>query len=146
MAWVSDDYLGLAMYRLRMALHDHGVPIVPRLLSRLCIALFGIRIGDHALILEGLYLPHGNVVIDGPVVIGRRVVIAPWVTIGVRQNNLLGPLIGDGAFLGTGAKIIGNVMVGRSANVGAGAVVLDDVPDNASVGGVPARVLLKDQA
>jgi serine O-acetyltransferase len=141
MVWGSDDYLGVVFYRLRTWLHERGVPILPMILHRLCIVFFGIRIGDRVVIGEGVYFPHGNVVIDGVAVIGTRCVICPWITIGVKQGSFFAPHIGDRVFLGTGAKVIGNVIVGHRANVGAGSVVIDDVPDGASVAGVPARVL-----
>jgi serine O-acetyltransferase len=141
MVWVSDDYLGVVLYRLRTWLHDRGVPILPTILHRLCIAFFGIRIGDRAVIGEGVYFPHGNVVIDGVTMIGARCVICPWTTIGVKQGTFFAPQIGDGVFLGTGAKVIGNITIGHGANVGAGSVVIDDVPGGASVAGVPARII-----
>ncbi|MBI5288893.1 MAG: hypothetical protein HY873_07965 [Chloroflexi bacterium] len=90
---------------------------------------------------EGVYIPHGNAIIGGITVIGRRAYIAPWVSIGLKQGNFMGPTIGDGVFVGTGASILGPVRVGDGARIAAGAVVVSDVPAGASVGGVPARVL-----
>jgi serine O-acetyltransferase len=141
LVWESDDYLGLALFRLRSSLHAHGVPILPRVIHRLCIAVFGIRIGSKVVLKGGIYLPHGNVVIDGVVLIGRGCIICPWVSIGLRQGNLLGPELGDNVFVGTGASILGEFVIGEGAIIGAGAVVVDDVPPFATVAGVPARVV-----
>jgi serine O-acetyltransferase len=141
LVFASDDYAGVALYRLRISLLRSGVPVLPWLLNRLCIIAFGIRVGDQVVIHPGLYLPHGNVVIDGIVTIGQSCVISPWVTIGLKQRDFAGPQIDHGVFIGTGAKIIGNIYIGPGATVGAGAVVVDDVPAGATVGGVPARVL-----
>jgi serine O-acetyltransferase len=68
-------------------------------------------------------------------------VIAPWVTVGLRAPELIGPTIGPNASLGTGAKVLGAVRVGAGASVGANAVVLSDVPDGATAVGVPARAI-----
>lgn len=141
LAWVTDDYLGLALYRLRSSLHASGVPIVPRVIHRLCIALFGIRIGPRVVLKEGIYIPHGNVVIDGVVLIGKGCIICPWVVIGLLQGNLSGPEIGENVFVGTGATILGEIVIGEGAVIGAGAVVVGDVPPFATVAGVPARVV-----
>jgi len=141
LVWVADDYLGVALYRLRTSLQKANVPILPRVLDFLDIILFSIRIGDHVVIKEGLYVPHGEIGIYGITAIGRRCVIAPWVGIGVVQGSSKGPEIGDRVFIGTGSKVLGDVKVGSGARIGANAVVLSDVPPDASVGGVPARIL-----
>ena len=140
--WDSDDYAGVALYRLRAALHAHHVPILPRLLHGICSHFFGIRIGANVTIGEGLYLPHGNIVIDGVCVIGEKALIAPWSTLGTRQDSeFFGPTIGDGVQIGTGARVLGDITVGDGARVGANAVVLQDVPPRVLVAGVPARVV-----
>jgi serine O-acetyltransferase len=139
LCWTSDDFAGIALYRLRTKLRRMGVPVLPALLHRVCIMCFGIRIGDRAVIQPGVYVPHGNIVIDGIVSVGRDAVLCPWITIGLIQSNIFGPTVGDGVFVGTGAKIIGPVTIGDNATVGAGSVVVRDVPPGSSVSGVPAR-------
>ncbi len=140
LVFASDDFAGVALYRLRMALHDTHVPVLPWLLHRLCILFFGIRIGDRVLIREGLYLPHGNVIIDGVIEIDGGCTICPWTTIGLKQGSFVGPQIEGNVFIGTGAKVLGDVRIGASANIGAGAVVVSDIPAGATASGVPARV------
>jgi serine O-acetyltransferase len=99
-----------------------------------------ISIGDPVVVEPGVYVIHGQVVIDGLVEIGSGTVIAPFVTIGLRAGDVRGPTIERGVNIGTGAKVIGAVRVGEGATVGANAVVVDDVPAGATVVGAPARV------
>ncbi len=139
--WAADDYIGVALYRVRTSLRAARVPILPRILHLVNILVFGIRIGDHVVVKEGVYIPHGQVVIDGMVLVGRGCFLGPWTTLGVVQGNPLGPQLDDGVFVGTGAKILGPVHVGADSRIGANSLVLQDVPPNATVGGVPARVL-----
>ncbi len=137
----SDDYLGLALYRLRTALQKHRVPVVPWILRKICIIGFGIRIGDSAVLDPGIYLPHGNVVVDGLVRIGQGSVLCPWVTLGVNRGDVFGPALGQHVFVGTGARLLGGIAVGDGATIGAGAVVVHDVAEGTTVAGVPARVV-----
>jgi serine O-acetyltransferase len=113
---------------------------LPAVLDRLCIIGWNVNLGNYTEIGGGLYLPHGNVVVDGLVSIGRNCVIAPWVTIGT-NGSVAGPRIGDDVFIGTGAKVLGAISVGDGAKIGANAVVLIDVPAGATVVGIPARVV-----
>lgn len=141
LAWHSDAFAALMLYRAKAALQARGVPVVPRLAHRLAMVLAGVSIGDPVSVAPGLYLPHGQVVIDGLVRVGSGVVIAPFVTIGLRAGNLQGPTVEDGVHIGTGAKLIGPIGIGAGAQIGAGAVVVDDVPAAATATGVPARPL-----
>jgi len=135
---LNSRVLAIALFRGKRALQRQRVPLLPLLLDRACIFFFNVNLGDYTDIGGGLYLPHGNVVVDGMVRIGRNCVIGPWVTIGTR-GSVAGPRIGDGVFIGTGAKILGDVRVGDRARVGANAVVLQDVPEGETVVGIPAR-------
>ena len=98
-----------------------------------------MSIGDPVLLQPGIYLVHGQVVLDGLVEVGTGSVISPWVTVGLRSGNHQGPTIGRDVFVGTGAKVIGPVTVGDGAIVGAGAVVTGDVSAGRTVVGIPAR-------
>jgi serine O-acetyltransferase len=115
LAWVSDAFLAHALYRLKARLQALGVPVLPRLAHRLAMAIAQVSIGDPVVMHPGVYLIHGQVVIDGLIEIH------------------------PGAVIGTGAKLIGPVRVGRGARIGANAVVVDDVPEGATVVGVPGR-------
>lgn len=139
LAWVSDAFLAQAMYRMKARLQARGVPVLPRLLHRLTMMLAQVSIGDPVVVEPGVYIVHGQVVLDGLVEIGLGTVIAPFVTIGLRAGNVQGPTIGRNVNIGTGAKVIGPVRVGEGATIGAGAIVVEDVPAGTTVTGVPAR-------
>jgi serine O-acetyltransferase len=141
LAWVSDAFLAQALYRLKARLQALGVPILPRLAHRLAMAIAQVSIGDPVVVHPGVYIVHGQVVADGLVEIHSGVVISPFVTIGLRAGDLQGPTIERDVNIGTGAKLIGPVRIGARAQVGANAVVLDDVPAEATVVGAPARAV-----
>jgi len=87
----------------------------------------------------GVYIIHGQIVVDGLVEIGSGTVIAPFVTIGLRAGDVRGATIEPNVNIGTGAKLIGGVRIGEGATVGANAVVVDDVPPRVTVVGAPAK-------
>src|SRR3954468_9376309 len=139
LAWVSDAFLAQALYRAKARLQALGVPILPRLAHRLAMALAQVSIGDPVLVHGGVYLLHGQVVVDGLVEIHSGAGIGPFVTIGLRAGDVRGATIEEGVSIGTGAKVIGGVRIGAGAKIGANAVVVDDVPVGATVVGAPAR-------
>ncbi len=139
LAWCSDAFLAQALYRVKARTQALGLPIVPRLAHRLAMALSQISIGDPVVVEPGVYIIHGQIVIDGLVRIGTGAVIAPFVTIGLRAGDITGPTLEPGVSVGTGAKIIGPVRVGAGAQIGANAVVVDDVEPGCTVVGTPAR-------
>jgi serine O-acetyltransferase len=137
--WVSDAFLAQSLYRLKARMQALGIPVLPRLAHRLAMTTAQVCIGDPVIVRAGIYLPHGQVVVDGFVEIDSGTVIFPWVTVGLRGGNLQGPKIGRDVQIGTGAKIIGPVTVGAGARIGANAVVVHDVSAGATVVGVPAH-------
>jgi serine O-acetyltransferase len=139
--WVSDAFFALVLYRVKARLQSIGVPVLPRVAHRLAVLIAQISIGDPVLIHPGVYVPHGQVVIDGFVEIHSGVIISPFVSIGLRGGDIMGPTIGEFAIIGTGARLLGRLSVGARAQVGANAVVTKDVPDDTTVVGVPAAPL-----
>ena len=139
LAWSSDAFLAQALYRVKARLQGRRVPLLPRLAHRLAMIVAQVSIGDPVVVQPGVYLIHGQVVIDGLVEIDAGTVIAPWVTIGLRAGDVHGAKIERDVSIGTGAKIIGGVRIGAGATIGANAVVVDDVPAGATVVGAPAR-------
>jgi serine O-acetyltransferase len=103
----------------------------------------GISLPVGAQIGKGLYIGHfGGIIIHPDTVIGEGCSIAHGVTIGVRGGPRPGvPRIGNGVYIGCGAKLLGDITVGDGAIIGANAVVLRDVPAGATAVGVPARIL-----
>jgi serine O-acetyltransferase len=136
---VTDAFLALVCYRAKAACQARRIPVIPRILHRLAVMIGQVAIGDPVVIQPGVYLPHGQVVIDGIVEVGSDVAVLPFVTIGLRAGSAEGPTIDRGATIGTGAKVLGPVRVGVGARVGANAVVISDVPDGSTVIGVPAK-------
>jgi serine acetyltransferase len=108
----------------------HPVPVLSRLFARFLGCDIGIALPDT------VFLPHPQgIVIHGHARIGRDVVIGHQVTLGGRDFSLAAPCIEDGVYIGTGAKILGDVTIGRGATVGANAVVTKNVPPGATVVG-----------
>jgi serine O-acetyltransferase len=141
LSWVTDAFFAQFCYRVRTALAVRRVPVLPLVLHRLSMTLGQICIGDPVVIGPGLYIAHGQVVVDGITRLGHDTILFPWTTIGLRAGDWNGPTIGDGVTIGTGSRIIGPVRIGDGAQIGANAVVIDDVPNGSTVVGVPARVV-----
>ena len=139
---VSDAFLAQVCYRAKAACQARRIPAIPRVFHRLAIAIGQVAIGDPVVVQPGVYIPHGQVVVDGMVEVGAEVALLPFVTVGLRAGSVQGPTIGTGVTIGTGAKVLGPVRVGAGARVGANAVVISDVPDDTAVVGVPARPIV----
>ena len=92
-------------------------------------------------------MPHGinGIIIHPSAVIGANVTIMHQVTIGSRDIDE-SAVIGDDVFIGAGAKILGKIVIGNGAKIGANAVVIKDVPANATVVGVPGRIIENKKA
>lgn len=107
--------------------------------------LTGIQISFGTEIGAGLRFVHfGDVVFNASAKLGKNCVVFNGVTLGTTHRGGRAPVIGDNVVICTGAKLIGEITIGSNVIVGAGAVVVKDIPDNAVVGGVPARILSMD--
>lgn len=101
---------------------------------------YGIQIPAGTKIGYGFYIGHGvGIVINGGTVIGNNVNISQFLSIGT--NKRTPAVIGDNVYIGPHVSIVEDVHIGNNATIAAGAVVVKDVPENATVGGVPAKVL-----
>lgn len=107
----------------------------------------GIEIHPGAVIGKGLFIDHGNGVIIGETtIIGDNVTLYQGVTLGGtgKEQGKRHPTIGDNVMVSAGAKILGSFTVGENSKIGAGSVVLSEVPPNSTVVGVPGRVVKRD--
>ncbi len=131
-------------HRLANGLHRHGIPLVPRGLMHFTRFLTGIEIHPGATIGPRFFIDHGmGVVIGETAEIGADVMLYQGVTLGGTSTHRTKrhPTLRDSVVVGAGAKIIGAVEVGENARIGAGSVVVTNVPANATVVGVPGHVV-----
>lgn len=133
----------LILYRIGHQLWEWGMPWFPRFIDKLVVLLCRCVVPSRCEIGTGTELGYGGiaVVIHERVRIGKNVMIGPCVTLGGRSGIVGVPVIGDDVFIGTGAKVLGDVRIGNRAVIGANAVVLQSVPDDAVVAGVPAKII-----
>ena len=143
--WALTVYrFGHARFRIRNRLVRAPWTILYIILHKLTEILCGISIGATARIGRRLSIEHhGCIVIHGDSVIGDDCLIRHGVTLGNTgfEDPFGAPTLGNRVQIGAGAKILGRIRVGNGVIIGANAVVTRDVPDNAVVGGVPARTL-----
>jgi serine O-acetyltransferase len=137
----------LSLYRVGRWCLRHHVPVIPHLLQALGQVLFAAVVPAEAQIGRDTALGYRGlgIVIHKRASIGENVMVGPGVTIGGgRTGQEEVPVIEDDVFIGTGAKILGPVRVGRGSVIGANAVVIRDVPERSVVAGVPGRIIRSD--
>lgn len=118
---------------------------ISRLLLEKCKRKTGIEIHPGACIGKNLFIDHGGCVIIGETsIIKDNVIIYQGVTIGATGKKVIGrrhPIIGNNVFIGSGAKILGNITIGDNVKIGANAVVLKDIPSNVTTVGIPSKIV-----
>lgn len=141
--------LALALHRVAHALFNARLFFVARVVNHLSRFLTAIDIHPGATIGRNFFIEHGFVVIGETAVIGDDVTIYQCVTLGGTDpaNGIAGkrhPTLGDGVIVGSGAQVLGPITVGKRVRIGANAVVTRDVPDGATMVGIPARPIPVD--
>jgi serine O-acetyltransferase len=129
-------------HRVAHALHDAGVPGLPMAISYASRAVTGVEIHPAARIGDEFFIDHGSGVVIGETAeIGDRVTLYQGVTLGGTgfQRGKRHPTVGNEVTIGSGAKLLGPIRVGRGAKVGANTVVVANVPDNSTVVGNPGH-------
>jgi serine O-acetyltransferase len=128
-------------------LWNHGFFLLARILSQAARFLTGIEIHPGARIGRRLFIDHGHgVVIGETAIVGDDITLYQGVTLGGtgKEHGKRHPTIEDGVVVGGGAKILGNITVGKNCRIGAGSVVLRNVPDNSTVVGVPGHIIFRE--
>src|ERR1700692_2573115 len=134
-------------YRINHWLWNHSFFLLARWLSQVARLLTGIEIHPGAQIGRRLFIDHGlGVVIGETSIVGDDVTLYQGVTLGGtgKEVGKRHPTLLDNVVVGSGAKILGNITVGRNCRIGAGSVVLRNVPDDSTVVGVPGHIIFRE--
>lgn len=134
-------------HRVTHRLHHAGHTWLARNLSQRVRRKTGIEIHPGAVIGDRFFIDHGmGVVIGETTIIGNDVTLYQGVTLGGtgKEHGKRHPTVEDFAVIGVGATVLGNITIGRGSRVGAGAVVIADVPTSCTVVGIPGRVVVRE--
>ena len=134
-------------HRVNHWLWNHRFFLMARLLSQVARFLTGTEIHPGARLGRRLFIDHAlSVVIGETAIVGDDVTLYQGVTLGGtgKEHGKRHPTLLDNVVVGSGAKILGNITVGHNCRIGAGSVVLRNVPDNSTVVGVPGHIILRE--
>lgn len=134
-------------YRIAHKLYTQGHYFLARWVSQRGVRKTGIEIHPGAQIGENFFIDHGNGVIIGETaIVGNNVTLYQGVTLGGtgKEHGKRHPTIGDNVMISAGAKVLGSFTIGENSKIGAGSVVLDAVPPNCTVVGVPGRIVKRN--
>jgi len=137
----------LVAHRIIHRMWTAKIPVLPRFFSEIVHRWTGIDIHPGATLGQGVFIDHGTgVVIGSTAIVGDNVTLYQGVTLGGTslQRTKRHPTIGNNVTVGSGAAILGDITIGDNVKVGANSVVVKDVPANATVVGIPGRVVLLD--
>jgi len=135
------------MHRVAHRLWRTRLLLPARVLSQLARFLTGVDIHPSALLGRRLFIDHATgVVVGETAIVGNDVTMYQGVTLGGtgKGHGKRHPTVCDGVFIGNNANILGDITVGENSRVGAGSVVLSDVPPNSTVVGVPAHIIYRN--
>ena len=141
------SFKAIMRHRVAHWLYEHKFYFLARWYSQRTVRKTGIEIHPGATIGKGLFIDHGNGVIIGETtIIGDNVTLYQGVTLGGtgKEQGKRHPTIGNNVMISAGAKVLGSFTVGENSKIGAGSVVLSEVPPNCTVVGVPGRVVKRD--
>ncbi len=141
------SFKALLRHRVAHWLYIRKHYFLARWYSQRTVRKTGIEIHPGAAIGKGLFIDHGHgVVIGETAIIGDNVTLYQGVTLGGtgKEQGKRHPTIGDNVMISAGAKVLGSFLVGENSKIGAGSVVLAEVPPNSTVVGVPGRVVKRN--
>lgn len=144
--WIVISYrIGQSIRKnFKIPIFSDLLKFISRVIYEVLCLITGIHIPFETTIGPGLYLGHtGTIILNSNVIIGSNCTIGVGTVIGQggRGLNKGNPIIGNNVYIGVGAKIIGKIKIGNNVAIGANAVVTKDVPDNATVAGIPAKII-----
>ena len=131
-------------YKISHFLYKRKRFLIARIISEKAKRKTGIEIHPGATIGKNLFIDHGmGVVIGETCVIGDNVTLLHGVTLGGtgKEKGKRHPTIGNNVFIGSGAKILGNITIGNNVKIGANSVILESIPDNVTVVGIPGKII-----
>lgn len=141
------SFKAMIYYRIAHRLYLKKHYFWARWISQKSVRRTGIEIHPGATIGKGLFIDHGaGVVIGETAILGDNVTLFQGVTLGGngKEKGKRHPTLGDNVMVSAGAKILGSFTIGENSKIGAGSVVLQEVPPNATVVGVPGRIVKRD--
>ena len=147
-AVLTPGFKALFYYRISNYFYRKRLFFLARYVCEKAKRKTGIEIHPGALIGKRLFIDHGfGVVIGETAIIGDDVTIFHGVTLGGtgKEKKKRHPTIGDHVLIGSGAKILGNIVVGSYSKIGANAVVLKDIPKYSTVVGIPGRIIFRNR-
>lgn len=138
------SFKALIYYKISHYFYERKHLILARYISEKAKRKTGIEIHPGATIGKRLFIDHGTgVVIGETAIVGNDVTLFHGVTLGGtgKEKGKRHPTIGNNVFIGSGAKVLGNIVVGNNVKIGANAVILKDVPSNVTIVGVPGKIV-----
>lgn len=138
------SFKAILHYRVAHKLYKKGHYVVARWISQRAVRKTGIEIHPGATIGKGLFIDHGSGVIIGETAeLGDNITLYQGVTLGGtgKEQGKRHPTLGDNVMVSAGAKVLGSFKIGENSKIGAGSVVLKEVPANCTVVGVPGRIV-----
>lgn len=142
------SFWAIRTYRKAHKLYEKGHYFRARWMSQRSARRTGIEIHPGAVIGEGLFIDHGRgVVIGETTIIGDNVTLYQGVTLGGtgKETGKRHPTLKDNVMVSAGARVLGSFTIGENSKIGAGSVVLEEVPPNCTVVGVPGRIVKRDE-
>lgn len=141
MEYKNKESIAIKFYRISRWFYFHKMKLLAHIIYHLMQITLGCTIPYSAELEEGVIIAHFHgIVIHQDSKIGEKTIIYQNVCIGGR-NGKTGAIIGKNCLLGAGCCILGDIKIGNNVKVGANAVVLEDIPDNCTVIGVPAKIV-----